>query len=231
MALEKALEKLGQQPHLTLTTHPFDPNLMNNPIFTRIIAIAIATLTPIFSVTAHAGIYTLTQYHAPGNWSLGLEPEITLTDGSGFGLNAKFTYGLDSLSNLQFAIGPGSGAKGFRAGGGMTWDFIPDLEGQIGAGLATQLYIYKVRSGAAQTELTAGPYIHKNFKLSNGTDVEPYAALPFGIALLEGKYRGICNFATGAFFKLTPNFSYSLEIGLNIANSDSYLAGGVTYFN
>ena len=53
----------------------------------RLIAILGVTLFAIqLSATqTRAGVYTLTQFHEPGNWSLGLEPEITISDGSGFG--------------------------------------------------------------------------------------------------------------------------------------------------
>lgn len=200
-------------------------NLLRNTLY--FLMFSITTL----SVTSHAGVYTLTQFHNEGDWSLGLEPEITLSSGSGFGLNTKFTYGLSSLSNVQFGIGPGSGARGFRIGGGYTWDFIPDLDGQVGTGIAAQIYFYRLRSGSNQTEFTLSPYVHKGFKLNNGTSVDPYVSLPFGMALLDRNYRGIITLATGAFFRLTPTFAYSAELGLNIANNDSYIAGGVTYFH
>src|SRR5262245_14438585 len=95
--------------------------------------------------TAQAGVFTLTQFVEPTEWSLGIEPEVTLSGTSGFAVNSKFTYGLSDLSNIQFGIGPGSGERKFRIGGAYTLDFIPDLEGQLGTGIAIQGYFYKLR--------------------------------------------------------------------------------------
>ena len=204
-----------------------------HPLLTLLLAVFFNLIT--LNPAANAGVFTLTQFVEQHNWSLGLEPEVTLTNDSGFAVDAKFTYGITSLSNLQFGMGPGSGRRQFRIGGAYTLDFIPDLDGQVGTGIALQGYVYKLRYGVTSTELTLVPYVHKSFDVGNGTSVDPYFSLPLGMSLANGEYKGITQAVFGSFFKLTPNFSYSLELGLNLVHSnpysDSYIAGGIIYTN
>ncbi len=179
--------------------------------------------------TARAGVFTLTQFVDQHQWSVGLEPEVTLGDNSGFGINAKFTYGLTPLSNLQVGIGPGSGTRQFRLGGAYTFDFLPDIDGQLGAGVALQGYIYKLQSGVTENDLSVIPYTHKSFKLQNGTAVDPFLALPLGMSFIDGTYKTTSQFVMGSFMKLTPYFAYSAELGLSLSNTYSYIAGGIVY--
>ena len=184
--------------------------------------------------TARAGVFNIPEFVEYKSWAVGLEPEAILSAGpntqtSGVGATLKFTYGITPLSNLQFGLGEGSGSKGFRFGGTYTFDFIPDLEGQFGAGLALQSYYYKVKNASGQTEITIYPYMHKMFTSETGYMYDPYLALPFGLAFYNGNYGSIWQLVFGNYLKVSSNFGLNLELGLNLKDTDTYLSGGVTY--
>ena len=126
-------------------------------------------------------------------------------------------------------VGFGSGSRGFRIGGTYTFDFIPDLDGQIGFGVALQGYYYKLKGSVGQTEATLYPYLHNLFEGSSGVDYDPYVALPFGMAFYNGNYRTILQLVIGNYFKTSDHFGFNLELGMNLKDTDTYIATGITY--
>ena len=181
-------------------------------------------------IQAHAGVFELPHFVLPGNFALGLEPEIILTDGAGVGVNAKFTEGLSDLIDGTLLLGTGGGPRQFRFGGNLAFDFFPDIKGQPGIGLGTQAIYYRLSSGNGYLEITAIPYVHKTF-MSGTDEIEPYFSVPFGIGLTNGNYNGVATFAVGSMFKNTTSFRYDVEMGIAISNSESYISGGVTYYH
>jgi hypothetical protein len=114
-------------------------------------------------------------------------------------------------------------------GGAYTFDFIPDLDGQLGAGIAVQGYYYKLSGSLSQTETTLIPYVHNSFKTDGGMDYDPYVALPIGLAFAAGTYRSIMQLALGSHFAVSSHFTFTTELGLNLKDTDSYISGGITY--
>ena len=200
---------------------------MMKPFFLFFFGIC-AIQTSITSV-ARAGIFNLQQFVEYQNWAIGLEPEITLTNGGGVGANLKFTYGITPLSNLQVTLGDGSGARKFRTGVAYTFDFIPDIDGQFGAGLIFQAFLYRLKTDSSQTELSIAPYLHKSFKTEAGYVLDPYFALPMGMDFVNGTYKNTFQLAGGVFYKYTEHVGYNAELGINLKDTDSYIALGVTY--
>ena len=178
---------------------------------------------------AQAGVFTMPHFVAPGEFSLGMEGELTLTHGAGAAANVKYTQGLNDLMNATAILGTGGGPRKFRAGGNLIFDIFPDIEGQPGIGLGTQALYYRLPE-VGQLELTAVPYIHKTF-ISAGNEIEPYFAIPFGAAFSEGRYKAISNVAIGSMFKSVEHFRYTLEFGIAVNNSDTYVTGGIAYFH
>lgn len=192
--------------------------------------LAICTL----SHPAQAGVFNIPNFVEYQSWAVGMEPEVTLstygnTGSTGVSDTLKFTYGITPLSNLQIGIGFGSGSRGFRLGGTYTFDFIPDLDGQIGAGLAVQGYYYKLKGSYGQTETTLYPYLHKGFKSEGGLNYDPFVAMPFGMAFYNSTYRSIWQLVVGSNFKTSDHFNLTGEIGINLKDTDSYISTGITY--
>ena len=179
---------------------------------------------------AQAGVFNIPRFLAPGDSSLGLEPELVFTNGAGLGFNAKYTYGLTELNNVTAIVGTGSGPRRFRFGGNMTFDFIPDVESQPGIGIAVQGVYYKLPVDG-RFELTGIPYLHKNF-ITKGNEVDPFLAIPIGMGFSSGTYRVISNVVVGAIFKnpSIEKFRFSLELGINVNHSESYISGGAIFY-
>ena len=178
---------------------------------------------------AQAGVFNIPEFVDQKSWAVGLEPEATFSSGGSLSNTVKFTYGIASLSNLQVGLGTGTGTRGFRGGATYTFDFIPDLEGQIGAGVALQMYYYKLHTSLGQTEMTLYPYLHHQLANSSHTSFDPYLALPFGLALTDGTYRTISQLVVGSYFQTSKNFGINGELGMNLKGSDTYISGGISY--
>lgn len=190
--------------------------------------LGLGVLAGIFAVSsAQAGVFTLAHYLPPSSFSLGIEPELTLTSGAGLGFNAKYSQGITDLMNGTILLGTGGGPRKFRIGTQLGFDFFPDIEGQPGVGLAASLIYYRLAFDG-QIELTAIPYIHKSF-LHGSNEIEPFFALPIGMTLTAGNYEAVCTAVVGAMFKSSPNIRYTLELGIAVNHTDTYVSGGVSY--
>ena len=186
-------------------------------------------LVLLLSNFANAGVFNIPSFLEPGKFSLGVEPEVTLTDGAGLGVNFKYTQGVSDLINLQGLIGTGGGPRQFRVGGSANFDFFPDTDRQPGIGVATRAIWYQLPNNG-QLELQAIPYIHKSFHNSTGgADVDPFLAVPIGYAFATGNYTPISSIALGCNFKQTEHITYIAELGVNINSSESTVSGGLVW--
>ena len=177
---------------------------------------------------AHAGVASTAHFVEPGYAALGLEPEVTLTDGAGMGLNARFTYGMNDLSNLTLIGGSGGGPRRFRLGANASFDLFPDMEGQPGVGIAAQTLFLRTPEGG-RLDAQAMPYIHKSFSTPGG-EVEPFLTVPFGLSFLTNTYRPVTSLVIGSLFKRGESIRYVTEVGININNSNTYVSGGIVYY-
>jgi len=197
-------------------------------------ALVVSLLSVGFAPRAHAGVFNLTRFIDPTAFALGLEPGIQLSSPAGLSFEAKFTYGLTELSNVQAFLGTGGGARKFRVGGAMTFDFFPDIDSQPGIGLAAQgSYVRTTVSGteAGALEILAIPYIHKAFRVGSANEFEPFLSLPFGSSFRSGAYQGLWTLAAGSHFKTSEHLRTTLEVGVAIQHTESYVSGGVTYYH
>jgi hypothetical protein len=190
-----------------------------------LLSLAAGGVTP-----AQAGVFNIPHFVEPGNFALGLEPELFLSPSAGLGINAKYTQGLNDLMNFQGILGTGGGPRRFRVGGNLTWDFVPDVEGQPGIGLATQALYYRIPD-AGRLELTGIPYIHKNFPQAEGEGIDPYFAFPIGFAFTDGEYQTISTAVVGVLWKKSEHLSYSTEMGININHAATYFSGGIIFYH
>lgn len=183
--------------------------------------------------SAHAGVFNTSRFTMPGSFSIGLEPEVHLTSesgGAGVGANLRYTHGINELVNVQGVLGTGNGPKKFRVGGGLVFDFFPDVETQPGIGLATQMTYLRDGENRGRLEAAAVPYIHKTFR-SGTSEVDPFLSVPLGFALVDGtnNYVPTVAVAIGSVFKGSQNVNYIVELGLAVANTSSYVSGGIVY--
>jgi hypothetical protein len=193
------------------------------------VAIGVGIFGLFLANSSQAGVFNLPHFVAPGEFGVGVEPELTMSSGAGLGVNLRYIQGLSDLSNFTGILGTGGGDRQFRLGGAFTFDFFPDTEGQPGIGLALQgLFVRLPNTGSV--ELTGVPYIHKSLK-SQDALLEPYFAVPLGITLSQGTYKTIINLSFGSFFHHSAHFSSIAELGVSLNNSYTYLSGGIVYYH
>jgi len=176
-----------------------------------------------------AGVFDVVHFLNPGQFSLGLEPQLGLTGTTQLGANLKYTQGINEFMNFAGVLGTSSGNQKFRVGGQLTFDFFPDIEGQPGLGITTSaLYRRFVDNG--QMDVTVIPYIHKTFHTGGSDEIEPFMAFPFGVALSNGRYEPISSVSFGSLFKNSDHLRYVVEVGVALNHTQSYISGGVVYY-
>lgn len=179
--------------------------------------------------TAQAGVLNLPKYVAPEQFGMGIEPELTLTSGAGLGINARFQYGVGQMTNAHFWVGNGVGPRGFRVGGAISFDFFPDIEGQPGIGMAISGLYWRNAAGG-RLDTTVIPYIQKTINSNDGA-FTPYLAIPLGLAFTDAAtYAAISQVAVGSAFKLSERFTYFIEVGVGMTNSETYLSTGLMIY-
>ena len=195
-------------------------------------AVSLLTLTLMQTLTlsnAQAGVFNLPRFVVPGEFAIGIEPELLMSGGAAVGVNLRYTHGLTDLTNLTGIIGTGGGARQFRFGGALTFDFFPDIDKQPGIGLAAQgLFVQGQLSNSV--EITAIPYIHKSFKVKQG-DVDPFLAIPVGVSLASTGNQSVISLAIGALFKHNEHLSSVAEFGVGLSMANTYLSGGLVYYH
>lgn len=179
--------------------------------------------------SAQADIFNQTRFIPIQRWSVGIEPVLTLTDGAGAGINGRVTYGLNELLNVGGFIGLGGGPRQFRIGGYCVFDFFPDTDEQPGIGLVTQIAHYGLKT-SSRVELGVAPYIHNAFDIGDGHIIDPFLAVPFGIAL-DSVSPNEAYFAlvVGTVYNLSETVYFSGELGVNIDNYFTYVSGGIGF--
>lgn len=192
-------------------------------------AIGCAVFGLFLSMNGWAGVQNLHHFMDPGEWSLGVEPEMSFTRGAQSSVSAKFTHGLNDMMNLQAQAGAGTPERRIRLGGAATFDFFPDLPGQPGIGVALQGAFLDRLSGAAG-EFTVLPYLHKRFD-SKKSSVDPFVSMPVGVRVSEKGSELLLSLAVGALFEVSHSFLVSSELGIAANNTDSYFAVGMVYLH
>ncbi len=181
------------------------------------------------SIPAHAGVFNIPKFVAPGSFAIGLEPELNLeSNDTGLALNIKYTHGINDLINFGATVGFGGGVRKFRVGGVAVFDFFPDDGNQPGMGIATQFIHYSL-STENSFETTIIPYLHKNFR-SGESEFNPYFAIPFGVAFRGSGNPGLVSTAVGCSFKTSEHLFFLLELGVAVNNTNTYFSGGVIYY-
>jgi hypothetical protein len=199
-------------------------------------------VTLLFAAQAVAGIFNTVHFVDPGKVAIGVEPELTLSDGAGMGFNGKVTEGVNDLLNVAEIIGTGGGPRQFRIGVDADWDFFPDIDRQPGIGLLTRALYYRIPDSligvgdgdtTGRLEITAAPYIHKAFVSGSGDSketIDPFFAIPIGLEFTSGQYHGTSQIVIGSMFQTNDKFAFSAEVGFELNHTETYISGGITFY-
>lgn len=192
--------------------------------------IAVALVSAAGLQNAQAGVFDLASHLEAKQWSVGFEPEVSLSNGTGLGLNFKPKYGVNDLINVQALFGPGTGRRQGRLGLLADFEWFPDYENQPGISTAFFTEYYDLEDGG-QLKLGAKPIISKTF-YGQGANYTPFVSVPIGWNNQSGRVEGFVQIVLGTMVKLptTDRWKFTGEAGFDAKNSYSYLSGGVTYF-
>ncbi len=177
-----------------------------------------------------AGVFNLPHFVPMGEFAVGVEPEVQFSSPAIVGVNLKYTQGVSDINNFVGILGTGGSGRGFRVGGSFTFDIFPDIDNQPGIGLGLGA-LYVQLPAAGSIELAGTPYVHKNLTLGGSIPIEPFVAVPIGIALSQGTYQAIASLAFGALFQHSQHFRSVVELGVGLSNTSTYLSGGVVYYH
>lgn len=196
----------------------------------RLIAMLSLSLSSLFTRTAQATVFDLPGFIEAGKFTVGFEPEVTISNGTGAALNFKPRFGMSDFLNIEGMVGTGAGARKFRAGVTADFDWFPDIDKQ--PGIATPFFIeyYRVDQDGVLT-MGAKPMIYKTFQGEHAA-YTPFLAFPIGWNYRNSDTQGMMQISMGSMFRLpgVDHWRYTAEAGFNINHSYSYLSGGVTYF-
>ena len=232
-------ERQGPSDRKGMKSRPYPwPTARRTPLW--ILAVLSLVLA---SAGAQAGVFTTPHYIEERQWSLGVEPELTIagqsevapgTSSTGVAITGRFTYGINELSNVALLLGTGGGPKQFRAGGVYTFDFFPDIAGgQPGIGLAVQGMSLSrpvsAQDSVSALEVTGIPSVRKLFH-SSTVSIEPYLAFPMGWRFQSQDTSWTTQAVFGALVQASNELKYTFELGMNVSKTESYFSTGLTYF-
>lgn len=187
-----------------------------------------------FKRKVHASVFNMPHFISPGEYSIGIEPELYLTPSAGLGVNLRYSQGLNDISNVLGIIGVGDGQRKFRCGGIMTFDFFPDLNTQPGIGIGIGGLLAKMPQ-SLNFEITATPYVHKTISpknLEGFRNIEPFLAIPIGLSLSsQSTYEMLTSVSIGSLFEYGTNFRSVLEFGIGLQNKETTISGGLIYYH
>jgi hypothetical protein len=103
------------------------------------------------------------------------------------------------------------------------------VDRQPGIGLLTRAVYYRIPD-TGRLDLIAAPYIHKAMLTAGKDEIDPFFAIPIGEEFSEGTYHTTTQLVFGSMFKATEQLRYSLELGINLNYTETYISGGITFY-
>jgi hypothetical protein len=164
---------------------------------------------------------------APGQYSMGLEPQLIFDQFAGLNAIAHFDMGVNESSGLKFLAGSGSTA--FQAGGFYKLVPIPDYKNQPGIGFFAGV-LYANKDTNSSLHLRVHPLISKQFQTETSGNFTPYVAIPFGVSFWNGTTTYPVQLAVGTRW-LPPAMKHTnflFEAGFNLSNAFNYISAMIS---
>lgn len=161
-----------------------------------------------------------------GDFSIGLDTEVLLSNPSSEGLEVRAKYGVSDNLNSQAIFGIGSDYRRMRFGVNNVLSIYPDAEGQLGvSALLGGLYLRRYSHTVFVAH--AGPMIHKRFT-EWAVPFNAFLAWPFAIELDSGRYFTGSQLVAGSILEF-DRLLVPLELGIGLGHMETYVAAGVTF--
>lgn len=163
-----------------------------------------------------------------GKYKLGLEPQLRLSDGSGFNFSGFFDAALSEETSARVAAGFGD--TDFFGSGSFKWVPVPDYEKQPAVGGKASIITWRETSVNFVT-FRIEPIVSKKFETEHGL-FTPFAALPVGFTSGNSKNTTGIQLAGGTEYH-HPDWGNTVvagELGINAKDSFSYISAYVTFY-
>jgi len=185
-----------------------------------------ALLVSTHSTFAYQSVLESTELPRENEYRAGFGPQLKLTDGSGFNFTAYFDTLVNNSSSLR--VHAGLGDTDFYTGASYKWIPIPDFENQPGIG-ARFGAIYGREGSESLVSMRVDPMISKRLEIDGGIIV-PYGALGISVTTFKSKTTTAYSLVAGSEFRPDQysNVFYGGEMGVDVKDSFSYIAGFVT---
>lgn len=183
----------------------------------------------LFSVNAHAylTIGESTEIPRAADYQIGFEPQLLTNNGNGANFSAFFDAPFNDATSSRLWIG--GGAIDFNIGATVKYVPFPDIDNQPGIGIRAGGFFAR-KSDLNILTVQLAPIFSKKFNTDSGLFI-PYTAIALDFTSTKDKnYTGTqMMFGTEYRTSEIQNMYFGAEIGLNLADSYSYVAGTVTF--
>lgn len=163
----------------------------------------------------------------PGTYQVGIEPQLRLSDGTGFNFNGLIDapYGKDGSVRATL----GFGNTDFYTSLSYKWIPIPDYDRQPAIGGKLEV-IYSRTGNNSATALKLHPLISKKYDTAYGVLI-PYGSIPLALFTTSANSDTSLQLVGGAEFLPAEykKWKYSAELGVNMNKAFSYISGTIVY--
>lgn len=179
------------------------------------------------SALAYLSIAESGELLPPGQYQVGLEPQILLNNGGGANFNVFLDTSFNEATSGRITMGAGS--VDFNAFASVKWMPFPDVDNQPAMGL-------RIGGGVARDEdenivqLQLAPLLSKKFDSEYGLTV-PYIAIPFTYLNMDSENVTASNLVLGSEWH-PIDWGYGVvggEIGFELNKSYSYISLFATF--
>ena len=164
----------------------------------------------------------------PNRYELKTHADVIFSNGGGFNLSQHIRTGLvDHLLDVDAFVG--TGTTDFQLGGLAKYNFLPDIEGQVGLSFLGGLSIIR-DEGNAGFALSSGALVSKQFPVQFGS-IEPYGALQLELFMVSDNSQLPITILGGSkwtFVDLEP-WSFYSELSVSLHESLTGIAIGAAY--
>lgn len=183
-----------------------------------------------FCQEVKARVASLPHFVVPGEFAIGVDGEMGFANRGSLGLQFAYKQGHSDLVNFFVELGLGGLSGDMKLGGGALLDVFPDVQGQLGLGVALRTHLAQFQD-RKNWVMEMIPYLHKTL-VSEQLTVEPFVGLPLSTRLAGQQAPYGASLALGSLFEHSPQFRSSFELGIPL-NPTAYtgLTLGVTYFH
>lgn len=159
----------------------------------------------------------------PGGFQAVFEPQVITTRYDGLGANIKLDAGIDEASSVRGLIGVGDKME-FEVGAMYKWIPFPDTSSQPAIGFEAG-GVYARTRGEGEISARFNPLISKRLEAEIG-DFTPYASLPLGLTVRDGKTYWPVQLALGTEVRMIdlPQLSFFGEFAMNVHEAFGYVS-------